>query len=71
MSDSILVSAADLAEALQIERTVANRHDELHAAQNQLERFVAHMRVVYNVPDDWTLTNWLNGFEAGAQDNGE
>ena len=68
----ITISQADQVEALKKERAVAHCHDELHLAQNDVQRFVAHMRALYHVPPDYTLTNWLLGFEPpGEEENGE
>jgi hypothetical protein len=66
----ITINPTDLAEALQKERAVARAHDELHLAQNDLGRFVAHIRTLYSVPEEYVLTNWLDGFGPGV-DNGE
>ncbi len=63
MAHRISVNPADLVEALQMERRVAHCHDEFQLAQNDLKRFVAHMRALYNVPAEYVMTNWLEGFE--------
>jgi hypothetical protein len=72
MTKHIQVEPSDLAEALQIERKVSRLSEELHAAQHDLERLIAHMRILYKVPPDYVLTNWLEGFQpAGEQNHGE
>lgn len=63
MQEGIPLNAEDMREGLRLERELAGAHDRLHAAQNELNRFVAHMGALYGVPGGWKLKDWLRGFE--------
>jgi hypothetical protein len=67
---AIQLSAADVREGLRLERALAHAHDLTHAAQNDLNRFVAHLAALHAAPPGWQLTDWLRGFEPPAPDGG-
>lgn len=58
----IPITPAESREGLRLERALALAHDLMHAAQNDLNRYVAHMAALHGVPEGWQLKNWLGGF---------
>jgi hypothetical protein len=60
---SIKVSNEHMNEALHLERELASKVDEMHVAENNLNRYVGHMKALYEVPQGWMLKDWLHGFE--------
>lgn len=61
--ETIVLSTNDLSEGLRLERDLARAHDLIHVAENDLNRYIAHLRTLYNVPDGWSMCDWLKGFE--------
>lgn len=59
---AVPLDAQDIREGLRLERALALAHDLMHAAENDLNRYVAHVGAVYGVPDGWKLNDWLVGF---------
>ena len=64
-TEPIPLSSEDVREGLRLERALALAHDMMHAAQNDLNRYVAHTAALYAVPAGWGLKDWLRGFEPG------
>lgn len=63
MENTIPITPTESREGLRLERALALAHDLMHAAQNDLNRYVAHTAALHGVPEGWTLTDWLRGFE--------
>jgi hypothetical protein len=69
MSNDINLAKDDLGEVLRVERRVARCRDDLHLAEHELERIIAHMRLLYAVPHDWQITDWRLGFQPAAENS--
>ena len=68
MNDNgIRLSEDDMREGLRLEREAAAAHDRLHAAQNEIKLYVAHLGALYGVPNGWKLKDWLRGFEPATE----
>ena len=67
MSERIEIKRDDIEEGLHHERELLRKQDEMYTAQNALNRYVAHMRVLYEVPEGWRLKDWLQGFEPAGE----
>lgn len=63
MLKQITLTQDERQEGLRLERALAHAHDMQHVAQNDLNRYVAHIGALYAVPDGWKLVDWLRGFE--------
>lgn len=68
---AIPLTAAEAAEALRLERNYARAHDLLHVAENDLQRYVAHLVAIHRVPEGYRLRDYLVGFEPVAAETGE
>lgn len=64
----IELDGADLREGLRLERALARAHDLMHLAENDLNRYIAHLRAVYHLPEGYALRDWMIGFEPPADE---
>lgn len=58
----IPITIEETREGLRLERALALQHDLMHVAQNDLQRYTAHLAELYGVPPGWQL-HTLRGFE--------
>ena len=68
MSRIIGLDRAALGEALELDRAVARLRDELHVAQNEMNRYITQFRILNGVPVDYVLINWVVGFEPAPEE---
>lgn len=69
MTETISLTADELREGLRLLREMEHAHGQLHVAQADYERYVAHLGTLHQVPGGYGLRDWIIGFEPMKETN--